>query len=103
MTCTPTLHTAKSEFHAAQPEPQPTAKSGVATTKSAARKKDPTRDRRRARQMAAVQAAFPAPTKSPAGEFAVQGVVGQLETASCASDIQLLACLVTGTLPISLF
>ena len=39
--------------------------------------------------MAAAQAAFPAPAESPADEFAVQAVAGQLETVSNASDVQL--------------
>jgi len=86
-TCTPTLQTAKSETQAVQREPQPTAKSGVAPTmKSAARKKGPSRERKRARQMAATQSASSATSESPAGESAVQAVAGQLETASCVRD-----------------
>ena len=41
--------------------------------------------------MAAVQAVFPAPAESPADESAVQVIAGQLETASCALDVQLAA------------
>ena len=41
--------------------------------------------------MAAAQAASPAPAESPAGESVVLAVAGQMNTASCASDVQSVA------------